>query len=117
MLFLTSMNLKTWSKTRSTAKQAEIDACLQLHKDQITIDYDAFKLQKERVIMLSHLAQRQSADNLDLLNLRMLQIAQFNEIHLTKEVEDKILQKSLDLEHSISSTLIQHRDLVRIHLK
>jgi hypothetical protein len=34
------------------AKQAEIDACLKLYKDQITLDYDAFKLQKERVIML-----------------------------------------------------------------
>jgi hypothetical protein len=55
------------------SKQAEIDACLKLYKDQITLDYDAFKLQKERVIMLSHLAQRQSADNLD-LSLRMAQI-------------------------------------------
>ena len=34
------------------AKQAEIDACLKFYKDQITLDYDAFKLQKERVIML-----------------------------------------------------------------
>jgi hypothetical protein len=66
--------------------------------------------------MLSHLAQRQSADNLD-LNLRMIQIAQSNEIQINKDVEDKILQKTLDLEHSISSTLIQHCDLVRIHLK
>jgi hypothetical protein len=66
--------------------------------------------------MLSHLAQRQSADNLD-LNLRMVQIAQSNEIQITKEVEDKILRKTVDLEHSISTTLIQHRDLVRIHLK
>jgi hypothetical protein len=98
------------------AKQTEIDTCLKIYKNQITIDYDAFKLQKERVIMLSHLAQRQSADSLD-LNLRMIQIAQSNEIQINKEVEDKILQKTLDLEHSISSTLIQHRDLVRIHLK
>jgi hypothetical protein len=29
------------------ATQAEIDACLKLYKDQITLDYDAFKLQKE----------------------------------------------------------------------
>ncbi len=98
------------------AKQAEIGTCLKLYKDQITLDYDAFKLQKERVIMLSHLAQRQSADNLD-LNLRMVQIAQFNEVQITKEVEDKILRKTVDLEHSISITLIQHRDLVRIHLQ
>ncbi len=98
------------------AKQAEIDACLKLYKDQIILDYDAFKLQKERAIVLSHLAQRQSADNLD-LNLRMVQIAQSNEIQITKEVEDKILRKTVDLEHSISTTLIQHRDLVRIHLQ
>ena len=98
------------------AKQAEIDTYLQLYKNQITIDYDAFKLQKERVIMLSHLAQRQSADNLD-LNLRMIQIAQSNEIQINKEVEDKVLQKTLDLENSISNTLIQHRELLRIHLK
>ena len=78
------------------AKQAEIDTYLQLYKNQITIDYDAFKLQKERVIMLSHLAQRQSADNLD-LNLRMIQIVQSNEIQISKEVEDKVLQKTLDL--------------------
>ena len=89
---------------------------IKLYKDQIILDYDAFKLQKERVIMLSHLAQRQSADNLD-LNLRMIQIAQSNEIQISKEVEDKVLQKTLDLENSISNTLIQHRDLLRIHLK
>ena len=78
------------------AKQAEIDTCLQLYKDQITIDYDAFKLQKERVIMLSHLAQRQLADNLD-LNLRMIQIAQSNEIQIDKDVEDKIVRKTFGL--------------------
>ncbi len=61
------------------AKQAQIDACLKFYRDQITLDYDTFKLQKERVIMLSHLAQRQSADNLG-LKLRMAQIAQSNEI-------------------------------------
>ena len=66
--------------------------------------------------MLSHLAQRQSADNLD-LNLRMVQIPQSNEIQITKEVEEKILRKTVDLENSISNTLIQHRDLVRIHLQ
>jgi hypothetical protein len=98
------------------AKQIEIDACLKLYKDQITLDYNAFKFQKERVIMLSHLAQRQSADNLD-LNLRMVQIAQSNEIQITKEAEDKILRKTVDLEHSIRQDLIQHRDLVRIHLQ
>ncbi len=59
----------------------EIVALFKLYKDQVTIDYDAFKLQKERVIMLSHLSQQQAADNLE-LNLRMVKIAQFNEIQL-----------------------------------
>jgi hypothetical protein len=46
----------------------------------------------------------------------MIQIAQSNEIQINKDVEDKILCKTFELEHSISSTLIQHRDLLRIHL-
>jgi hypothetical protein len=47
----------------------------------------------------------------------MVQIAQSNEIQITKEVEEKILRKTVNLENSISNTLIQHRDLVRIHLQ
>jgi hypothetical protein len=80
------------------AKQAEIDASLKLYKDQITLDYDAFKLQKERVIVLSHLAQRQSTENLE-LNLRMAQIAQVSEIQLNNEIENKILRQTVDLEN------------------
>ena len=110
-----TFELAEMSQDELDAKQAEIDTCLQLYKDQITIDYDAFKLQKERVIMLSHLAQRQSADNLD-LNLRMIQIAKSNEIQIDKEVEDKIVRKTFELENTISNTLIQHRELLRIHL-
>jgi hypothetical protein len=98
------------------AKQAEIDALLKLYKDQISLDYDTFKLQKERVIMLSHLAQRQSADNLE-LNLRMTKIAQTNEIQLNDEVENKILHKIADLEVIIKNILIENRALTRIFLK
>ena len=110
-----TFELAEMSQDELDTKQAEIDTCLQLYKDQITIDYDAFKLQKERVIMLSHLAQRQSADNLD-LNLRMIQIAKSNEIQIDKEVEDKIVRKTFELENTISNTLIQHRELLRVHL-
>ncbi len=98
------------------AKQAEIDAHFKLYKDQITLDYDAFKLQKERVIMLSHLAQRQSVENLE-LNLRMTQIAQANEIQLNTEIENKIISQTSDLENTIRNTLLGHRNLMRASLK
>ena len=98
------------------AKQAEIDAHFKLYKDQITLDYEAFKLQKERVIMLSHLAQRQSTENLE-LNLRMAQIAQNNELQLNTEVENKIIRQSIALEESFNNTLLGHRELMRITLK
>ncbi len=65
---------------------------------------------------MSHLAQRQSADNLE-FNLRMTKIAQANEIQLNEEVESKILRNSADLEVSIRNILIEHRDITRIALR
>ncbi len=88
------------------AKQAEIDALLKLYRDQITLDYDAFKLQKERVILLLHLAQRQAAE-----------IQLNDEIQLNEKIDNKIIRKSADLENSIRKTLKDHRALMRPSLK
>ena len=66
--------------------------------------------------MLSHLAQRQSTENLE-LNLRMAQIAQSNEIQLNTEIENKIISQATDLENAIKNTLLGHRDLIRVSLK
>jgi hypothetical protein len=97
----------------------EIVALFKLYKDQVTIDYDAFKLQKERVIMLSHLSQQQAADNLE-LNLRMVKIAQFNEIQLNgrRSWEQDFTENCRSWEsNNIKNTLIDHHTIMRNSLR
>jgi hypothetical protein len=46
-------------------RQAEIDALLGIYTEQITKDYQACRLDKERLILLSHLSQEQSLEVLE----------------------------------------------------
>ena len=46
-------------------RQAEIDALLGIYTEQITKDYHACRLDKERLILLSHLSQQQSLEVLE----------------------------------------------------
>ena len=46
-------------------RQTEIDALIGLYSDQITKDYQACRLDKERIILLSHLSQEQSMEVLE----------------------------------------------------
>ncbi len=45
--------------------QAEIDALLGIYTEQITEDYHACRIDKERLILLSHLSQQQSLEVLE----------------------------------------------------
>jgi hypothetical protein len=58
-------------------RQAGIDTLIKLYTDQVTRDYNMFRLQKEQLVLLSHLTQRQSIELLE-VNLKLLQMIDLN---------------------------------------
>jgi hypothetical protein len=69
-------------------RQSEIDALIGLYTDQITKDYQACRLDKERIILLSHLSQEQSMEVLE-VHLQLARVMESNQIHVKQSVERK----------------------------
>ncbi len=67
-------------------RQAEIDALLGAYTEQITKDYQACRLDKERLILLSHLAQEQSIEVLE-SHIHLTHVMESNQIHMKENVD------------------------------
>jgi hypothetical protein len=72
-------------------RQSEIDTLIKLYTDQTTRDYNAFRLQKEQLVLLSHLSQQQSIEVLE-VNLRLQQALDTTQIRLQKQIKDELLR-------------------------
>ncbi len=70
-------------------RQAEIDALLGIYTEQITKDYQACRLDKERFILLSHLSQQQSLEVFE-THLQLTSVMESNQLHLKQSVEREI---------------------------
>jgi hypothetical protein len=55
-------NLADMDQEKLGVRQSEIDTLIKLYNDQITRDYNSFRLQKEQLVLLSHLSQQQSIE-------------------------------------------------------
>jgi hypothetical protein len=64
-----------------------------MYNQQISKDYQACRLNKERLILLSHLSQQQSIEILE-LNLQLARVIESSQIHLQRSVESQILLKN-----------------------
>jgi hypothetical protein len=63
-------SLADMDQDKLEVRQSEIDTLIKLYTDQITRDYNAFRLQKEQLVLLSHLLQQQSIEVLE-INLQL----------------------------------------------
>jgi hypothetical protein len=88
-------------------RQAEIDALLGIYTEQITKDYQACRLDKERLILLSHLSQQQSLEVLE-AHLQLTRVMESNQIHVKQSVERDIMLKTSEMEKNICETLDQN---------
>jgi hypothetical protein len=92
-------------------RQAEIDALISLYTDQISKDYQACRLDKERLILLSHLSQEQSIEVLE-ANLKLARDMGSHQIHVTQTVEQEIMRNHNEMEKHVFEMLERNRKLI-----
>ena len=98
-------------------RQAEIDALLSIYTEQITKDYHACRLDKERLILLSHLSQQQSLEVLEAeAHLQLARVMESNQIHVKQSVERELMLKTAEMERHICEMLDQNRKAIRFSL-
>ncbi len=96
-------------------RQAEIDTLLGIYTEQITKDYHACRLDKERLILLSHLSQQQSLEVLE-AHLQLARVMESNQIHVKQSVERDLMLKTGEMERHICEMLDQNRKAIRSSL-
>ncbi len=67
------------------------------YTEQITKDYQACRLDKERLILLSHFSQQQSLEVLK-AHLRLTHVMESNQIHVKQSVERQIMLRNSEME-------------------
>ncbi len=95
-------------------RRLEINALLGMYNQQISKDYQACRLDKEKLILLSHLSlsQQQSIEILE-LNLQLARVMESSQIHLNRSVESQVMLKTCKMEKHICEMLDQNRKLLR----
>jgi hypothetical protein len=72
-------------------RQVGIDAFIKLYTDQVTRDYNMFRLQKEQLVLLSNLTQRQSIELLE-VNLKLSEMIDLNREGLQVSIDEEVLK-------------------------
>jgi hypothetical protein len=92
-------------------RQAGIDALIKLYTDQVKRDYNMFRLQKEQLVLLSHLTQRQSIELLE-VNHRLSQMIDLNAEALKTSINDVVVKTSAEMEKRMADMFEQHRKFI-----
>jgi hypothetical protein len=92
-------------------RQSEIDALIGIYTDQITKDYQACRLDKERLILLSHLSQEQSIEVLE-AHLQLTRVMESNQIHVKQTVEREVMLNTSEMEKHVYEMLDRNRKLI-----
>jgi hypothetical protein len=92
-------------------RQAGIDTLIKLYTNQVTRDYNMFRLQKEQLVLLSHLTQRQSIE-LPEVNHRLSQMIDLNTEGLKVSIDEEVLKTSAEMEKKMTAMFEQHRKFV-----
>ena len=95
-------------------RQAEIDTLIGMYTDQISKDYQACRLDKERLILLSHLSQEQSIEVLE-ANLKLARDMASHQIHVKQSVEQEIMRNHSEMEKHVFEMLERNRKWLPWH--
>jgi hypothetical protein len=104
-------HISDMNQDRLDERQAGIDALIKLYTDQVTRDYNMFRLQKEQLVLLSHLTQRQSIELLE-VNHRLSQMIDLNREGLQVSIDEEVLKTSAEMEKRMAAMFEQHRKFV-----
>jgi len=104
-------HLSDMNQDQLDERQAGIDALIKLYTDQVTRDYNMFRLQKEQLVLLSHLTQRQSIELLE-VNLKLSQMIDLNRQGFQLSMTEDVLKTSAEMEKKMEAMFDQHRRFV-----
>jgi hypothetical protein len=86
-------------------RQAEAEALIRLFLEQVTNDFNAFRLEKEKLILLAHLSQQQSIEVLQ-LNMRLVDIME-SQVQIEQSIGKQIDDITSKMERCENSSVLQ----------
>jgi hypothetical protein len=104
-------HLSDMNQDQLDERQTGIDTLIKLYTDQVTRDYNMFRLQKEQLVLLSHLTQRQSIELLE-VNLKLSQMIDLNRQGFQLSMTEDVLKTSAEMEKKMEAMFDQHRRFV-----
>jgi hypothetical protein len=111
--FLISTNWMVMIRLNLMNARLKSMLCLiKIYSNQVSADYTTCRLEKEKLIMLSHLSQQQSMEVLE-VSLRLAQVMGANQTQLKTIVEDDLLRTVSEMEAHIQTMLNKNRDIIR----
>jgi hypothetical protein len=94
-------------------RQTEINALfLRLYMDRVAKDFNSFKIEKGKLILLAHLSQRQSVDVLE-MNMKLAHVMEASQIHIDQSIGKQTDNNTSKMKRRIKDILDQNRALLR----
>jgi hypothetical protein len=93
-------------------RQAEAESLVRLFLEQVTNDFNAFRLKKAKLILLAHLSQQQSIEVLQ-LNMKLADIMEQSQLHIEQSIGKQIDDNTSKMERDVKDILDQNRLLFR----
>jgi hypothetical protein len=93
-------------------RQAETEALIRLFLEQVTNDFNAFRLEKKKLILLAHLSQQQSIEVLQ-LNMKLADIMEQGQVQIEQSIGKQIDDNTSKMERHVKDILDQNRLLFR----
>jgi hypothetical protein len=90
----------------------ESEALIRLFLEQVTNDFNAFRLEKEKLILLAHLSQQQSIEVLQ-LNMKLADIMDQSQVQIEQSIGKNIDDNTSKMERHVKDILHQNRLLFR----
>ncbi len=106
--------LDGYAQTKLDERQVRLKSMpylIKIYSNQVSADYATCRLDKEKLIMLSHLSQWQSMEVLE-VNLRLAQVMEANQTQLKTIVEDDLLRNVSEMEAHIQTMPDKNRDVI-----
>jgi hypothetical protein len=89
-------------------RQAEAEVLIRLFLEQVTNDFNAFRLEKEKLILLAHLSQQQSIEVLQ-LNMKLADIMEKSQVQIEQSIGKQIDENTSKMKRNFKDILDQNR--------
>jgi hypothetical protein len=88
-------------------QQAEIEAMIRLYLEQVTNDFNSFRLEKEKIILLAHLSQQQSIEVLQ-LHMKLADLMEQSQVQIEQSIGKQIDDNTSKMERHVKDILDQN---------